>query len=271
MRACGTTARGRGGAEVQDLQLVSLVCCDLGSITRGRSLPAAELERHLAAGVSWVPANQALTPLGPVAEPNPFGSTGDLRLMPDPGSRIRVAGDGGAGPLELLLCDIVELDGSPWAACPRRFLREALEELERADITLSASFEHEFQLLREPGTERSRPALPFSLEAQRGAEPFATQVMGALLEAGVQPERFFPEYARTSSRSPCRRSAVSPRRTARSSSGRSCASSPAATGCARASRRCSIPRRPATACTSTSTCSTRPGSRCSTTRPGPRA
>ncbi len=180
---------------MQDLQLVSLVCCDLGSIVRGRSLPAAELERHLAAGVSWVPANQALTPLGPVAEPNPFGSTGDLRLLPDPDSRIRVAGHGGAGPLELLLCDIVELDGSPWAACPRRFLREALAELGGADITLSASFEHEFQLLGEPGTERPQPALPFSLEAQRRAEPFATQVMGALLEAGVQPERFFPEYA----------------------------------------------------------------------------
>ena len=41
----------------------------------------------------------------------------------------------------------------------------------------------------------SPAALPFSLEAQRRAEPFATEVMGALVEAGVAPERFFPEYA----------------------------------------------------------------------------
>ena len=46
---------------------------------------------------------------------------------------------------------------------------------------------------------------------------------------------------------------------ARRSSGRSCARSPAGTGCARASPRCSTRRKPATACTSTSACSTPPG------------
>lgn len=60
-------------------ELVALVCCDLGSIVRGRSLFASAVEGALAQGVGWVPANHALTPLGPVAEPNPFGSTGDLR------------------------------------------------------------------------------------------------------------------------------------------------------------------------------------------------
>ena len=176
-------------------QLVSLICCDLGSITRGRSLLAAELEQRMGEGVGWVPANQALTPLGPLAEPNPFGSTGDLRLLPDSDSRVRVAGDSDAGALELLLCDIVELDGAPWAACPRRFLRDAVEQLEGGlGVALSVSFEHEFQLLSRPNCDPS-PPLPFSLEAQRRAEPFATRVMGALLEAGVQPERFFPEYA----------------------------------------------------------------------------
>jgi glutamine synthetase len=171
-------------------ELVALVCCDLSAIVRGRSLLASQLE-HLDAGVSWVPANHALTPLGPVAEPNPFGSTGDLRLVPDPGTRVRVAAEPGRQALELLLCDIVETDGRPWECCPRRFLRETLQEIEDAlDIHVTASFEHEFQLLLD------RPAaLPFSLEAQRRAEPFASEVMSALTEAGVKPERFFPEYA----------------------------------------------------------------------------
>src|SRR5207302_841573 len=59
-----------------------LACCDLGGVVRGRSLPADELPGQLEAGVGWVPANHALTPLGGLAEPNPFGSTGDLRLRP---------------------------------------------------------------------------------------------------------------------------------------------------------------------------------------------
>jgi glutamine synthetase len=176
---------------VSDNQLVSLVCCDLGAIVRGRSVFADELAEHLRAGVGWVPANHALTPLGPLAENDPFGSTGDLRLLPDESTRVRVEGDGDASALELLLCDIVEIDGRPWECCPRYFLREGLGELEQSlGARLLASFEHEFQLLSD-----SPPPLPFTLEAQRRAEPFATDVMSALVQAGVEPERFFSEFA----------------------------------------------------------------------------
>lgn len=172
-------------------ELIALVCCDLGSIVRGRSVFSAELDEHLQAGVSWVPANHALTPLGPVAEPNPFGSTGDLRLLPDVDTRVRVAAGSGGSALELVLCDIVETDGRPWECCPRSFLRAALDELERElGARLVASFEHEFQLLLD-----TPPALPFTLDEQRRVEPFPTRVMGALVDAGVEPERFFAEYA----------------------------------------------------------------------------
>ena len=172
-------------------ELVALVTCDLGAIVRGRAVLASELQEHLDAGVGWVPANLALTPLGPLAEPNPFGSTGDLRLLPDPGTHVRVGGEPDQSPLELMLCDIVETDGTPWACCPREFLRRALIELSRrTGATLVASFEHEFQLLREEPSP-----LPFSLAAMRAAEPFATSLMEALVEAGVEPERFFAEFA----------------------------------------------------------------------------
>jgi glutamine synthetase len=172
-------------------ELVALVCCDLGAIVRGRALFSSALDARLAEGVSWVPANHALTPLGPVAEPNPFGSTGDLRLAPDPATRVRIEGDAGASALDFVLCDIVETDGARWEACPRSFLRDTLALLERElGARVMVSFEHEFQLLVD-----SSPALPFSLEAQRRAEPFATRVMNALVAAGVEPERFLPEYA----------------------------------------------------------------------------
>jgi glutamine synthetase len=176
---------------VSDTDLVALVCCDLGAIVRGRSLPASRLEEAIRSGVGWVPANHALTPLGPVAEPNPFGPTGDLRLLPDPATRVRVPARGETPVLDFVLCDIVETDGSPWECCPRRFLRDTLHELEAAlDVHVRASFEHEFQLPLD-----SSPALPFSLEAQRRAEPFATEAMAALAQAGLAPERIFPEYA----------------------------------------------------------------------------
>ena len=202
-RHLGQRHRHRRDAQVSTAELVALVCCDLGAIVRGRSVLCADLDEHLRAGIGWVPANHALTPLGPVAEPNPFGSTGDLRLLPDAATRVLVGPDGDHGALELMLCDIVETDGQPWECCPRSFLRDTLRELRRElDARLVASFEHEFQLLgpSDPGGapsifDRSPPALPFTLEAQRRVEPFPAQVMGALVDAGVEPERFFAEYA----------------------------------------------------------------------------
>ena len=171
--------------------LVALVCCDLGSIVRGRSVFSSDLGEHLQSGVGWVPANHALTPLGPVAEPNPFGSTGDLRLMPDADTRVLVSAGADESALELVLCDIVETDGRAWECCPRSFLRDALRELEQElGARAIVSFEHEFQLLLD-----SPPALPFTLEQQRLVEPFPAHAMGALVDAGVEPERFFAEYA----------------------------------------------------------------------------
>jgi glutamine synthetase len=176
---------------VSATDLVALVCCDLGAIVRGRSVLAAELDAQLDAGVGWVPANHSLTPLGPLAESTPFGATGDLRLLPDPDTHVRVDGAAQASPLEFVLCDIVETDGRPWECCPRHFLREALAEL-RAECgaRVLASFEHEFQL-----TTDALPALPFSLEEQRRVDPFGVEVMDALIDAGVQPERFLAEFA----------------------------------------------------------------------------
>ena len=200
-------------------ELVALVCCDLGAIVRGRALPASELAAHLSAGVGWVPANHSLTPLGPLAEPNPFGSIGDLRLLPDPCSRARVQSDlaTGAGALDIVLCDIVHTDGSPWECCPRRWLLDAVHELQREHgLRVVASFEHELQLLGDVATTgagvsadaqratvsaesvataRAHAPLPFSLAALRAAEPFPAEVFGALVQAGVEPERVFAEYA----------------------------------------------------------------------------
>jgi glutamine synthetase len=172
-------------------ELVALVCCDLGSLVRGRSLPTPQLGARLQAGVGWVPANLSITPLGDLAEQTPFSSVGDLRLLPDPETQLRVEARSGESPLEMVLCDIVETDGKPWECCPRHFLREALGELEREfGVLVVASFEHEFQLLSE-----APAAAAFSLEAQRRVDPLGAELMRALLQAGAEPELFFAEYA----------------------------------------------------------------------------
>lgn len=171
-------------------ELVMLLYGDLSGLNRGRAVPLDDLPARLRTGVGWVPADQALTPFDVIADPNPWGPLGDLRLLPDPSTEVRVDLWPDAPPLHFVLCDAVETDGEPWEACPRAMLKGALDDLEReAGIRLVAAFEQEFHL---SGLSRTGPA--FSMEAHRLADPFGSTLVAALAEAGHEPETFLPEY-----------------------------------------------------------------------------
>ncbi|WP_159992786.1 glutamine synthetase family protein [Roseomonas sp. 18066] len=171
-------------------ELATCLTTDLVAITRGRSFPVGALEGYLARGTGWVPANMALTPFDIIAEDNPWGSAGDLRLLPDPATRLRLEGIG-ASPLHFFLSDIATLDGKPWECCPRSLLKRALQTLQQeTGFSLLSSFEHEFQIL---GADW--PAAPaFSLAAMRRADPFGPRLLALMEQAGLEPEMFLPEY-----------------------------------------------------------------------------
>ena len=171
-------------------ELATCLTTDLVAITRGRSFPAEALEGYLRRGTGWVPANMALTPFDIIAEDNPWGSAGDLRLVPEEATRIRLT-QLGRTPLHVYFSDIAELDGTPWSCCPRTVLKQAIAKLQaETGFTLLASFEHEFQILG-----AGWPAAPaFSLAAMRRADPFGPELMELMEQAGLEPEMFLPEY-----------------------------------------------------------------------------
>lgn len=173
------------------IQLTNILCTDLVAISRGRAFPTSDLENYLNSGVGWVPADQALTPFDTIAD-NPWGSHGDLRLMPDPATEVKVDVLPNVAPLHFFLADITNLDGTPWDCCSRGFLKKALQDLETlAGIKVISAFEHEFVLGN--NTLPKRPA--FSLEAFRNSEPFGRLLVEALQQAGQEPEMFLPEYS----------------------------------------------------------------------------
>jgi glutamine synthetase len=181
-------------------ELVGFLHADVSGLLRGRSVPVSELEERLGVGVGWVPADQALTPFGPIAEPNPWGSTGDLRLLPDRGTGVRVDLWEDASPLHFFICDATNTDGSPWDACPRTLLKDALSTLEEeVGLRLIASFEQEFLL----DGSAFKPGPGFSFEAQRLVEPFGPLAFAALRQAGLEPEVFLPEYGSGQYEIPC--------------------------------------------------------------------
>jgi glutamine synthetase len=174
-------------------ELVAFVTTDYLGITRGRSIDRTQWETGAVGNCGWCPANTTITPFDLIAEGSPFGSRGDLRLIPDRNARYRTTPFGAHTPLDLVMSDVVELDGAPWSCCPRSFLKSALADLEReAGLSVTAAFEIEFSALDVDW--HHAPA--FSLAAMRRADPFGPAVMAALTAAGVVPEVFIPEYGR---------------------------------------------------------------------------
>jgi len=171
--------------------LCTIVTTDLSSITRGRPVPARTLESSATTGVGWVPANVSLTVFGAIADPNPWGSQGDLRILPDLGARYRTGLTAAPTPFDMVMGDILTLDGAPWAVCTRTLLRDAIEDFRAATgLAVIASVEQEFTLTN----HNWQPAHPFAFDALRRTGAFAPRLHAALAEAGVEPEMILPEY-----------------------------------------------------------------------------
>jgi glutamine synthetase len=155
-------------------------------------MPRGEYERARGgAHCGWVPANMSLAPFDVIAEQNPWGSRGDLRLRADPKARYRAWPQGAGTALDFVMSDIVEPDGENWTCCPRSMLKRALEDLKaETGCQVIAAFEQEFQLLH-----TGWPGEPsFSLSGLRRADPFGAELMAALDQAGCEPEMFIREF-----------------------------------------------------------------------------
>ncbi len=174
-------------------ELLTFITTDYAGITRGRSIAAAKYKPDAAKSLGWVPANMSLTPFDIIADPNPWGSEGDVRLLADPAARFTTNLAGAETRFDVVMADLTELDGSPWALCARGFLKSALADFTaETGLTLLASFEHEFQLFN-----TGLPLAPaFSLRGLRQADPFGPDVMAALEALGLAPEIFITEYGR---------------------------------------------------------------------------
>ena len=171
--------------------LAFLATCDLVGHVRGRALDSKNLFENKKS-VGWVPANLALTSFGLIASPDPFGSYGDLRLLPIEETHVEMrSGDDGRRSLDFYLSNIVNMDGSPWNCDPRNQLEKALKTLKKNhDIEVMASFEHEFLLLETPQQSNK----PFSFETFRTYENFLATLYSQAEKMGLEPENILPEY-----------------------------------------------------------------------------
>lgn len=174
--------------------LVMLTVMDYAGMARGRGVPKRSYEAAKGSKTcGWVPANMSLTTFDIIADPNPWGSRGDLRLKPDNTARYACWPTRAATPLDMVMSDMVELDGAAWACCPRSFLKSALADFKTlTGCDFIASFEQEFQVLGAGWPNASS----FGVSALRRADPFGPEVTAALGQCGIPLEMFVAEYGR---------------------------------------------------------------------------
>ncbi len=170
--------------------LVFAAISDVAGKVRGKAFPLIDLEQRLRSGIGWTPTNVQITCFDVITQ-SPYGSFGDLIMMPDPDTEVRVDYDDGRPAEHFILSGLQNLDGSPWECCTRHILKAALVELERvAGITVIAAFEHEFQL-----TTAMRPAGDaYSYIGFSDQSIFLSTLTAALREAGLDPECVMREY-----------------------------------------------------------------------------
>jgi glutamine synthetase len=170
-------------------ELIFAATCDISGHVRGKAFPARELPARLLHGIGWTPTNIMISPLGPIWD-TPFGTVGDLMLLPDPSTEVRVDFADGSAIEHFILGDLRHTDGTPWECCPREFLRRAIAALSEEGYQLHAAFEQEFVYT---GAE-AFAASPYSLGAFRQQGSFGAMLTGALRGAGLTPDTFLAEY-----------------------------------------------------------------------------
>ncbi|MGH7047716.1 MAG: hypothetical protein ACREE2_15145 [Stellaceae bacterium] len=171
-------------------ELVFVATCDISGHVRGKGFPLRELPARLRQGIGWTGSNLMMSPQGQIWD-TPFGTAGDLMIVPDPAAEVRVDFADGSAVEHFFLGDLRTTDARPWECCPRDFLRRAVRELdELAGLRLVAAFEQEFVYT---GLD-DRPGDAYALGAFRRQGSFGETFIAALRAAGPVPDSFLAEY-----------------------------------------------------------------------------
>jgi len=171
-------------------ELIIACCSDFAGKMRGKAFPADQLEKRLKRGIGWTPTNVQINCFDVIGE-SPFGSLGDLVLLPDPQTNISLSFEKDAPPERFMLGNIHHTDGRPWEMCTRTILTAALERLEKvAGVHLIGAFEHEFQFR----DKVEQAGMAFTLAGYRQEREFCESLIATMRQVGIAPDTILREY-----------------------------------------------------------------------------
>ena len=180
-------------AHTAGLRLIRFLYCDNGGVIRGKLTHVDGLERRLKGGIGLTVAMQAFNMLDHLVPFEGMGPVGEVRIMPDPNTfRILPYERSSAA----MLSDLLTLDGKPWEACPRSFLKRMIARATEHGITIQTAMENEFILCREQDGQMipADEALCFSSIGMYDMGPVVDDMIAAFEGMGIQVDLYHPEY-----------------------------------------------------------------------------
>jgi glutamine synthetase len=184
--------------EVEGIELIRFIYADHGGVIRGKAVARSRLAERIGTGIGHTVAMMAMSMLDQLQAVEGMGPVGEVRIVPDPQTFVPLPYAQGAAAM---ISDLREPDGSPWAACPRTFLKDAVAELAAEGYALVAAFEPEFTLgrrLPDPtgGPDRLVPiddSLCYSTTGFDQGHDFALKLTRAMEAQGLRVEHYYPE------------------------------------------------------------------------------
>src|SRR6266487_3079932 len=123
-------------AEADGLSIVRFLYADHGGIIRGKAASLPLLAERLHSGIGHTVAMMAMSMLDTLQPVEGMGPVGEVRIVPDPSTFVTLLYAPGAGAMN---ADLIRLDGEPWEACSRAFLKQAVAELAAEGYAMSAA------------------------------------------------------------------------------------------------------------------------------------
>jgi glutamine synthetase len=179
--------------QTSSVQLVRFLFCDTSSIIRGKTTHVERLRSRLKQGIGLVKGTMAMNILDALQTDTGYGATGEIRIVPDPDTFAILPY---APHSAAILCDLVELDHTPWSLCPRSILKRQIERAAEMNIRIEAAFEPEFMLGTSSESGEFKPideGLCFSTESMNKAAGFTSAFVAALQAQSLQVEQYYPE------------------------------------------------------------------------------
>src|SRR5690349_18721158 len=136
------------------VRLVRFLYCDNGGTIRGKTSALSGLGGRIQDGIGLTVAMMAMNSLDQLQTVDGMGPVGEIRLVPDPASFAILPY---APHSAAMSCDMITRDRTPWAACPRSFLKRMRDRAAQRGWQLHASFEAEFSLARRDDDRRYAP------------------------------------------------------------------------------------------------------------------